>query len=134
MISHSYYENFFPSFVWYRDLQSLYKIASSVINYHWEEFFCNIHFHILILLYVTFIIPVWLSYIKFFSELIFHDRIYVNIEYQLVNRVDIYWYHNSRDRIVVSTLRCGRSNPGSNPGHGSVFALYRQWWFFYCKS
>ena len=27
---------------------------------------------------------------------------------------------NSRDRIVVSTLRCGRSNPGSNPGHGSV--------------
>ena len=24
----------------------------------------------------------------------------------------------SRDRIVVSTLRCGRSNPGSNPGHG----------------
>ncbi len=29
----------------------------------------------------------------------------------------------SRDRIVVSTLRCGRNNPGSNPGHGiySVF-------------
>ena len=27
---------------------------------------------------------------------------------------------NSRDRIVVSTLRCGRSNPGSNPGHGSL--------------
>ena len=25
-----------------------------------------------------------------------------------------------RDRIVVSTLRCGRSNPGSNPGHGSI--------------
>src|SRR4029434_3533593 len=25
-----------------------------------------------------------------------------------------------RDRIVVSTLRCGRSNPGSNPGHGRV--------------
>lgn len=24
-----------------------------------------------------------------------------------------------RDRIVVSTLRCGRNNPGSNPGHGS---------------
>ena len=24
-----------------------------------------------------------------------------------------------RDRIVVSTLRCGRSNPGSNPGHGN---------------
>ena len=21
---------------------------------------------------------------------------------------------------MVSTLRCGRSNPGSNPGHGSI--------------
>ncbi|KAK9969789.1 hypothetical protein ABG768_027936, partial [Culter alburnus] len=28
-----------------------------------------------------------------------------------------------RDRIVVSTLRCGRSNPGSNPGHGGAFLL-----------
>ena len=25
---------------------------------------------------------------------------------------------NDRDRIVVSTSRCGRDNPGSNPGHG----------------
>ncbi len=25
---------------------------------------------------------------------------------------------DSRDRIVVSTLRCGSNNPGSNPGHG----------------
>lgn len=25
----------------------------------------------------------------------------------------------SCDRIVVSTLRCGRSNPGSNPGHSN---------------
>ena len=24
----------------------------------------------------------------------------------------------SRDSIVVSTSRCGRENPGSNPGHG----------------
>ena len=24
---------------------------------------------------------------------------------------------NIRDRIVVSTSRCGRDNPGSNPGH-----------------
>ena len=31
---------------------------------------------------------------------------------------------SSRDRIVVSTLRCGRSNPGSNPGHGSSCKLY----------
>lgn len=28
-----------------------------------------------------------------------------------------------RDRIVVSTLRCGRSNPGSNPGHGIPMLL-----------
>ena len=28
-----------------------------------------------------------------------------------------------RDRIVVSTLRCGRNNPGSNPGHGNVKVL-----------
>ena len=26
----------------------------------------------------------------------------------------------SRDRIVVSTSRCGRDNPGSNPGHGKA--------------
>ena len=30
----------------------------------------------------------------------------------------------SRDRLVVRTLRCGRSNPGSNPGLG------RKWVFF----
>ena len=27
-----------------------------------------------------------------------------------------------RDRIVVSTSRCGRDNPGSNPGHGKTTA------------
>ena len=27
-------------------------------------------------------------------------------------------WRNGRDRIVVSTSRCGRENPGSNPGHG----------------
>ena len=31
---------------------------------------------------------------------------------------------SSRDRIVVSTLRCGRNNPGSNPGHGIFFSYY----------
>ena len=29
----------------------------------------------------------------------------------------------SRDRLVVRTLRCGRSNPGSNPGHGNFLPL-----------
>ena len=27
-------------------------------------------------------------------------------------------WQTGRDRIVVSTSRCGRDNPGSNPGHG----------------
>jgi hypothetical protein len=36
----------------------------------------------------------------------------------------------SRDRLVVRTLRCGRSNPGSNPGHGSVNSLLRRRFFF----
>ena len=31
---------------------------------------------------------------------------------------------HSRDRIVVSTLRCGRNNPGSNPGHGTIYMLW----------
>ena len=30
----------------------------------------------------------------------------------------IYLSNDRRDRIVVSTSRCGRDNPGSNPGHG----------------
>ena len=33
---------------------------------------------------------------------------------------------SGRDRLVVRTLRCGRSNPGSNPGHGSCQKLFRQ--------
>ena len=39
--------------------------------------------------------------------------------------VDIFLDRNcgSRDRLVVRTLRCGRSNPGSNPGHGNIFSL-----------
>ena len=40
-------------------------------------------------------------------------------------RVDLFLhrYCGSRDRLVVRTLRCGRSNPGSNPGHGNIFSL-----------
>ena len=29
-----------------------------------------------------------------------------------------------RDRLVVRTLRCGRSNPGSNPGPGMSVLVY----------
>ena len=38
--------------------------------------------------------------------------------------------HASRDRLVVRTLRCGRSNPGSNPGHG----MPRKIFFFSTQS
>ena len=30
----------------------------------------------------------------------------------------------SRDRLVVRTLRCGRNNPGSNPGHGRMVIFF----------
>ena len=30
---------------------------------------------------------------------------------------------NGRDRIVVSTLRCVRNNPDSNPGHGNPIKI-----------
>ena len=33
--------------------------------------------------------------------------------------------HLRRDRLVVRTLRCGRSNPGSNPGHGTVLFFFK---------
>ena len=37
---------------------------------------------------------------------------------------------SGRDRLVVRTLRCGRSNPGSNPGHGiqeQIFCCIFPW-------
>ena len=41
-------------------------------------------------------------------------QILENEIYQILQMV----FAVGRDRIVVSTLRCGRNNPGSNPGHG----------------
>ena len=41
-----------------------------------------------------------------------------HVKGQTVKTVLIAWYVARRDRIVVSTLRCGRSNLGSNPSHG----------------
>ena len=38
-----------------------------------------------------------------------------------------------RDRIVVSTLRCGRSNPGSNPGHGIEAQCHGIWVSIYLQ-
>ena len=34
-----------------------------------------------------------------------------------------------RDRLVVRTLRCGRNNPGSNPGHGTFFLTFNFYYF-----
>ena len=34
------------------------------------------------------------------------------------------WDYACRDRIVVSTLSCGRNYPGSNPGLGKYFIHY----------
>ena len=47
---------------------------------------------------------------------------------KIIDNLFIYYYFvgvcqlssDSRDRIVVSTSRCGRDNPGSNPGHAVV--------------
>ena len=36
-----------------------------------------------------------------------------------------HWVIEARcDRIVVSTLRCGRNNPGLNPGHIILFIVH----------
>ena len=40
-------------------------------------------------------------------------------------------FHRRRDRLVVRTLRCGRSNPGSNPGHGTFFSVSNFFLKFY---
>ena len=40
---------------------------------------------------------------------------------------------SGRDRIVVSTSRCGRDNPGSNPGHGMP-ALLPYYFDFACNT
>ena len=45
---------------------------------------------------------------------------------QTLKTVLMAWYVARRDRIVVSTLRCGRSNLGSNPSHGIAKAVARQ--------
>ena len=42
-----------------------------------------------------------------------HSRLFME---NMCDQVSLF----SRDRIVVSTSRCGRDNPGSNPGHGKA--------------
>ena len=59
------------------------------------------------------------SYSKLVNE---HVAFIANFLFQsqtgkFMKRPETSW-RNGRDRIVVSTSRCGRENPGSNPGHG----------------
>ena len=42
----------------------------------------------------------------------------------IVTRLTLTSSVTRRDRLVVRTLRCGRSNPGSNPGLG-ILIFYR---------
>ena len=44
---------------------------------------------------------------------------------QILSTKRFFMSRSSRDRLVVRTLRCGRNNPGSNPGHGSGWTLSR---------
>lgn len=41
-----------------------------------------------------------------------------------VGEQQVFLMQHRRDRIVVSTLRCGRNNPGSNPGHGTLVIIH----------
>ena len=50
---------------------------------------------------------------------------------QTLKTVLIAWCVARRDRIVVSTLRCGRSNLGSNPSHGMTSVLHVASDFFF---
>ena len=67
---------------------------------------------------------------------IYFNYIYKCLLYELINKPFTAWFsylfiifcyliicHRSVfrcDRLVVRTLRCGRNNPGSNPGHGMI--------------
>ena len=50
----------------------------------------------------------------------------------ILNAKELWTYNclNSRDRLVVRTLRCGRSNPGSNPGHGRAYSVMAEVYLF----
>ena len=53
-----------------------------------------------------------------------HEELYFCVLY--VAKKYLYKLLHRRDRIVVSTLRCGRNNPGSNPGHGTLLYLIQR--------
>ena len=45
----------------------------------------------------------------------------VSIKRAMLTGTDV----SCRDRLEVRTLRCGRNNPGSNPGHGIIFNTFK---------
>ena len=54
--------------------------------------------------------------------------LYVHVAMLLLKLKFVTSICKSCDSTVVSTLRCGRKNPGSNPGHSTflfVFAFYQ---------
>ena len=53
---------------------------------------------------------------------------------QTLKTVLMAWYVARRDRIVVSTLRCGRSNLGSNPSHGIRLHLASPCFFLFLNA
>ena len=50
----------------------------------------------------------------------------VTLDITSIDSNKINTFTHRRDRIVVSTLRCGRNNPGSNPGHGTLLYLIQR--------
>ena len=77
-------------------------------------FFC---LFLLLLFFAAFVVViVWLFclFVCFVLFFVFNSKTILKF-----HRLFYVSWNDSRDRIVVSTLRCGRNNPGSNPGHGT---------------
>ena len=59
------------------------------------------------------------------------DRRRVRILCEESGRVPVVCFR-SRDRLVVRTSRCGRDDPGSNPGHGRFPTIFFFLFFLFC--
>ena len=58
----------------------------------------------------------------------------IMLSLRVVHWHDLIGWRNGRDRIVVSTSRCGRDNPGSNPGHGRGCGSLTRHGQHFCKT
>ena len=77
---------------------------------------------ILILIITISIVQMIFNHLIYYIFLFYKDKISIVTYIKLIcnlycNFIIIFI---CRDSIVVSTSRCGRENPGSNPGHGKV--------------